>query len=114
MALDAFIRAFLQGLSKEYGMIDQLELSDAMWAGIRQLAEHKYRTWEWCFGRTPPFAVMENCAYGDNDYPLCVTVKKGRIHHLESDDPRVNREIAPLLGRQWIGARYHPGGMSPS
>ena len=108
MDLDCFTSALLEGISEGYGTMEKETLSDAMWAEIHLLAETKYRCWEWIYGHTPPFSVMEN---GGNGAPLRVRVKKGRIHHIEGDDKMVNQAIVPKLSRLWIGKRYQPNGI---
>lgn len=108
MVLEPFLEKLLDGILTEFPMAEPYTLSEAEWEKIYQLADEKYRSWEWTFGRTPPFSFMENYPEGNLTYPLRVWVKKGHIDRLESEEKEVNPEIVPTLSHQLIGQRYHP------
>ncbi len=71
-------------------------LTSSEWSEVEALAETKYRSWDWNFGRTPPFVVRRALAIAGAGVALEVAVRDGRIE-------RVGIEaLAELLE----GARY--------
>lgn len=41
------------------GEIPQYRLSEAEWEAVRRLAEERYRSWDWNYGRSPAFNVQK-------------------------------------------------------
>ena len=108
MAQESFLEKLLDGILAQFPMAEPYALSEAEWDKIYQLADEKYRSWEWTFGHTPPFSFMEHYPEGDLTLPLRVWVKKGYIDRLESEESIVLKEVVPTLSDQLIGQRYHP------
>ncbi|HRO39185.1 MAG TPA: lipoate--protein ligase [Flavobacteriales bacterium] len=48
-------------------------------AQVRQLADTKYRTWEWNYAESPPFAMERTGTINGKEVQLRVCVEKGRI-----------------------------------
>jgi lipoate-protein ligase A len=49
------------------------------WDEIRNLAETKYRTWEWNLGESPAFSLERQAQIGNKDLALQLEVEKGKI-----------------------------------
>ena len=48
-------------------------------AQVQALADGKYRTWEWNFGRSPQYNVTNKRRYEAGSIQPCVTVEGGKI-----------------------------------
>ena len=101
--LDHFKKRLLALLIKEIGEVQKLSLDDRHWKRIYRIAAQKYRSWDWTFGRTPDFSVMEN---GHGQYRLRIDVHRGKIAaivDLNSDNGN-GKWREP--GKQLTGTRY--------
>lgn len=55
----ADFRAYLlETIFAPFGGVREFPLTDAHWEGVHALAESKYRTWEWNYGRSPKFNIQ--------------------------------------------------------
>jgi lipoate-protein ligase A len=108
MTQEPFLEKLLEGILTDFPMTDPYTISKAKWEKIYQLADEKYRSWEWTFGHTPPFSFMANYPDGGLNYPLRVWVKKGLIDRMESETQKIHQEVVTALSDQLIGERYDP------
>ncbi|MCL6632803.1 MAG: lipoate--protein ligase [Alicyclobacillus herbarius] len=82
-------------------------LTDADWRAVEDLANRRYRNWDWVYGQSPPFNV-QNSAYfpGVGLIDVRLHVVAGRIEHCRIfGDFFGERDIAELEQRL-IGVRY--------
>ncbi len=85
-----------------------LPLSADQWGDIEKLAEERYDTWEWNYGRSPRFNVQKTVALGRVTFNARLWVDKGLIEEVTLyGNFEAKREIKELLDRL-IGVRYEP------
>jgi len=81
-------------------------LSDGDVAAARRLAEAKYRTWEWVYGRSPAFRVRKSVAFAGRRFLVDLTVEKGIITKCHTLTAGTTAEAAATLSRRLTGRRF--------
>lgn len=85
MTMDAFKRFLLESI---FGAADgagangipRYPLSEADWQAVRQLADERYRSWDWNYGRSPAFNVRQTKRIeGAGTYDVRLNVEGGVI-----------------------------------
>lgn len=91
---------FLQLLGKEG---ERLVLTEEELKEVEELAEEKYRSWDWTFGKSPAFNFHRESKY--KDYPLTIDyrVQKGIVESFAMNSPLLDGKKARDL---FQGKRY--------
>lgn len=55
------------------------ELTEADWAAVHQLAEERYRNWDWNYGRSPAFNLQKTKRLSSGTFDVRLDVAEGRI-----------------------------------
>ncbi|UXR78910.1 MULTISPECIES: lipoate--protein ligase [unclassified Staphylococcus] len=61
--------------------VETYPLSDEDWKNIEQLANEKYRTWDWNYGKNPKYNFEREHKFEKGFVQIKLDVKKGRIEH---------------------------------
>jgi lipoate-protein ligase A len=69
-------------IADEFGGLDTYRLSEDVWDRIDHLYGIKYATWEWTYGKSPPFEVHKKSRIQRGCLESWITVKKGCIRHI--------------------------------
>ncbi len=93
---DRLIREFSGGEPTVEG------LSDGDWKEVTELAERKYASWEWNFGRTPRFVLRHTLPNGCS---FELTVRDGVIEEVEIETEREPEPWVPAM-KSLRGKRY--------
>jgi lipoate-protein ligase A len=104
MDLETF-RVRLARLLLEDDRPDVVRLDDDALDAIRRLADDRFRTWNWTYGRAPRFTVRRSLDLGDDRAELVFEVRDGRIDTVRipaGDDRRRLAHVAAHL----TGVRY--------
>lgn len=88
---------------------DRLELTAAQEAEVRRLAEEKYRSWEWTWGRTPAFTCKRSGTFAGKPIFIAYQAKKGIVSDARIESPAINGLLAASLLN---GARLDPEGFA--
>ncbi|MBD2868882.1 lipoate--protein ligase [Paenibacillus arenilitoris] len=59
MTIEQFRQSLLQSIFEEADDIPFYELDERDWAAVRKLADERYRSWEWNYGRSPAFNMQQ-------------------------------------------------------
>jgi len=79
MTMDEFKRYLLESIF-EGKPIPRYELSEDDWAAVRRLADERYRSWDWNYGRSPAFNVRNvGRIEGAGTYDVRLFVENGVI-----------------------------------
>ena len=105
MDIFAFRKALLHAI---FGTteIPQYELTTTDWKKIEQIAEERYKMWEWNYGRSPNFNIQKSNQYPIGKVEVLIDVQKGIMQAVkifgsfEGDLP-----ISDLESRL-VGCRY--------
>lgn len=79
MDMEGFKRHLLEAIFAPYGDVQSLDLTDTDWAGAERLAEEKYRTWDWNYGRSPDFNIRREHRFPIGLIDTRIQVEKGII-----------------------------------
>jgi len=93
---------FIRRLAHAFGGKTTLRLAPSDWAEIHALAQKKYRSWDWNYGRSPEFTVVCPVKNGK----VHIHVAKGIVQSLRDDDSQLSPALIADLRDQWIGCRF--------
>lgn len=98
-------------LERLFGTADRarlplLELDDADWAAVRELAERKYGTWEWNFGQNPASNVQRARRFPAGEVDVRLDVQQGRIAGIRFFGDFQGREELAGLEARLLGLPY--------
>ena len=106
MGIGAFRAELVDGLSGVFGELIEYRLTDQDWEAVDLLAQKKYKSWDWTYGRSPEFVVKHKVKHDAGDVDAHFTVRNGIIKEIELADPN-EISSSDLEGiRESIGRRY--------
>lgn len=83
-------------------------LSDAEREEVRELADTKYRTWEWNYGRSPKFNVRRVRRFPIGELDARIDVRDGRIAAIRIFGDYLGTGDVGELEARLVGTRYAP------
>jgi len=95
--IDQFIKRLIAWLtvfypeSKSYKLLpDELEI-------INQLAETKYKTWQWNFGYSPAYTFLVNIPVNNGLLAVSIKVENGKFVQIAPGEETMNNHLTQLL-----------------
>jgi lipoate-protein ligase A len=79
MSIAEFQQTLLTGMYEEDEPFEHYRLSEAEWAGVRQLQQNKYDTWDWNYGQSPKFNIQRSKRFAIGEIDLRIFVEDGCI-----------------------------------
>jgi lipoate-protein ligase A len=76
------------------------------WEAVDYLAQKKYNSWDWTYGRTPEFGVHHRIKLDSGDVNAHLVVNNGVIKAVELVDPLPESVSAHELTNKLIGVRF--------
>lgn len=107
MTVEEFSRRLLDHMVP--ALSDRLTLTEAQESEVRRLAEEKYRSWEWTWGRTPSFTYTRTDTLAGLPISIAYQAKKGLVSGAQIHSPIIN---GPLAASLLDGARLDPEGFA--
>lgn len=106
MTIEQFKRFVLDSIFGG-GEIQEFKLSEADWAAVRELADSRYRSWDWNYGLSPAFNVQQiRRLEGAGTFDVRLNVEKGEIREAAIYGDFFGRgEVSEVTGKL-IGVRY--------
>lgn len=80
MTVDIFKKHLLSALAAPD--LKVMTLTESSLQAIQELADHKYKTWEWTYGHTPAFTHKRTVKLENQQIELCYESKNGIINHI--------------------------------
>jgi len=107
MTVEQFREKLLVSLFEGEKEIPRYELSEEDWANVRKLAEERYRSWEWNYGRSPAFNVRQTKRIeGAGTFDVRLQVEDGVIAGAAIYGDFFGRGDSAELAAKFIGTRY--------
>ena len=106
MGMDAFRAKLVDGISDVFGELIEYRLTDQDWEAVDLLAQRKYNSWDWTYGRSPEFVVQHKFRLDTGDVDAHLIVKNGIIAKIELADQSEILSSAHETIRESIGKRY--------
>ena len=83
MTIQEFKDTITQNIFKEYESLPLYILSESEWNEVNKLAESKYNSWEWNFGRSPEFNIQKVNRFEFGQIDVRIFVKDGEIQNIK-------------------------------
>ena len=106
--LKTFLTELKAGLSDSFGDLAEVQLSSADWDAVHQLAEEKYRSWGWTYGRSPEFTARHKLQFDAVEVEAHLYVKHARIESIKFPGPPLDFKMTDSKLASLIGKRYDP------
>ncbi len=82
MSVEAFRSRIIEGVF-EGGDAREYVLTDTDWQAIKQLAQDRYRNWDWNYGRSPAFDIRRETRYPGGEIEVYLDVAQGVIKDIK-------------------------------
>lgn len=92
--------------TRERGAIPAIEMTEADWQSVRELASQKYGTWDWNFGQDPPSNVQRSQRFPAGEIDARIDVREGRIAGIRLFGDFMGRRDVGELESRLIGIPY--------
>lgn len=79
IGLDDFRQMLLHTIGEKNGGFREMTVSDRHWQDISRLADEKYRSWQWNFGKAPAFRIRRSAQTPVGYLEAAIAVEGGRI-----------------------------------
>ena len=76
---------------------DHLELTEAQRREVCRLAEEKYRSWAWTWGKTPAFSYQRSGIFQGDPIAISYQSKKGILSEVKISSPLLDGDLAASL-----------------
>ena len=86
MDMDAFRVEMADGISTAFGDLIEYRLTDDDWEAVDLVAQKKYNSWDWTYGRSPEFVVQHKVGLDAGDVDVQLVVKNGVIRSVALAD----------------------------
>jgi lipoate-protein ligase A len=106
MDMDAFRAAVQKGIISVFGEMKEYRLTAGDWETVDRLANIKYKSWDWTFGRAPIFSVKHRIRLVSGYVDACFRVKNGIIRNVEPSDASAQSSSTIRIIERFIGKRY--------
>lgn len=104
----AFRQRLLTSLFDGAKQIPEYVLQEADWQKIRDIAEQRYFTWEWNYGRSPDFNVQKVQRFGFGEVDARINVSRGEIRSIRFFGDFQSTDDVAELETLLAGVRYDP------
>ena len=106
MGIDAFRAKLVDGISDVFGELIEYRLTDQDWEAVDLLAQRKYNSWDWTYGRSPEFVVQHKISLDSGDVNAHLVVNNGIIQAVELADRLAESSSPNELINDLIGERF--------
>jgi lipoate-protein ligase A len=83
LTTEEFRQTLLDNIFEGYSEIPRLILSDEDWQKVTELADKKYRTWEWNYGLSPKFNLQKTKRFPIGEIDIRLQVENGLIESVK-------------------------------
>ncbi|WP_239618580.1 lipoate--protein ligase [Cohnella mopanensis] len=107
MTIEQFKQSLLTSLFEGQQNVPNYDLSEQDWVNVRKLADERYRSWEWNYGRSPAFNVRQTKRIeGAGTFDVRLLVEDGIIASATIYGDFFGRGDIGELADKFVGARY--------
>jgi lipoate-protein ligase A len=108
IGMDTFEAEMVRGISQAFGKMIEYRLTAEDQEAVHRLANEKYKSWDWNYGRSPEFSVRHQIKLDAGTVDAQLIVKNGIIKDIEWLDQMTESSLARTAINKCIGERYEP------
>ncbi|MCL6599675.1 MAG: lipoate--protein ligase [Alicyclobacillus macrosporangiidus] len=109
MDIREFKQVLLERIFDGLPEIPEYRLTEADWQAVRDLAERRYRSWDWVYGQSPPFNVRRTRYIpGVGLLDVRLYVERGRIEQCRMYGDFFGERDVSEIEQRLLGCRYDP------
>jgi lipoate-protein ligase A len=108
MDIETFKQHILHTYFEGEAEIQRYPLSEADWVAVRKLAEERYRSWDWTYGRSPDFNVEKRQRFTGGEIDARLDVKKGVIQCIKFYGDFFSELDPADVEKKLVGMQYSP------
>jgi lipoate-protein ligase A len=113
MTIEQFRQSLLEALFEGENEIPYYELTEQDWSEVRKLADERYRSWDWNYGRSPAFNVRQTRRIeGAGTFDVRLQVEEGLITGATIYGDFFGRGDSSELAAKFVGVRYETQALS--
>ncbi|MGO4537966.1 lipoate--protein ligase [Paenibacillus sp. 2TAB19] len=107
MTIDQFRQHILASIFEDQSEIPFYDLTEQDWANVQKLADERYRSWEWNYGRSPAFNMRQvKRIEGAGTFDVRLQVEEGVIVDAAIFGDFFGRGDSGEVAQRLIGTRY--------
>ena len=104
--MEAFLASLSAEISDAFGQLQAYRVTTGDWDAVYRLAEEKYRSWDWTFGRTPEFSAIHRFKFDAADVDAHILVRRGIIEDIqfaahEAESPDIRSFMNEVIGKHY-------------
>ncbi len=107
MSIEAFRSRIIEGVF-EGGDVREYVLTDDDWQAIQQLAQERYRNWDWNYGRSPAFDIRRETRYPGGEIEVYLDVVQGVIKDIKFYGDFFGQRSVDELEKALTNVQYTP------
>jgi lipoate-protein ligase A len=108
MSLDRFREKLLKHLFNGQDDIPRIALKKSEREQIYELAEGKYRRWDWTYGESPECTIKSSVKTAKGEVHCRLEISKGHIREVAFEGPGITIQEAAHLNVLIKGVRFYP------
>ena len=108
LSIEAFRSLLLENIFDGLPEAPQYHLSAEDWRAIHVLAEDRYRSWNWNYGRSPDFNVQKVQRFDSGEIEARIDVQQGSIQTIKFYGDYFAEAEPEELEQLLVGVRYEP------
>ncbi|MBO9598779.1 MAG: lipoate--protein ligase [Cohnella sp.] len=113
MTMAQFRQSLLESIFADEPEIPEYTLSEEQWAEVRALADERYRSWDWNYGRSPAFNVRQKKRVeGAGTYDVRLNVEGGIVKEAAIYGDFFGTGEASDVTAKLVGVRYDSAAIS--
>lgn len=106
MTVEAFRRFLLRHIFEGADPVPELSVLPEDWAAVRQLADERYRSWDWTYGNSPDFNVEKRQRFAAGEIDARLDIQQGVIRSVKFYGDFFSEVEPDVLAQRLVGLRY--------
>ena len=107
IGVETFRSNLLKELFASNTEVPQYHLTDADWKAVNALANERYRSWDWNYGRSPNFNIQKTNRFPFGEVEARIDVESGLIKSIKFYGDFFSETEPGKLEEQLVGLRYN-------
>ena len=113
MSIIQFREKIIQSIFRDAKKIPIYRLSEEHWGEVKKLANEKYRTWDWNFGRSPEFNIQKTNRFAFGQIDARMQVKDGVIKGIKFYGDFLGHGDTEEIEKNLTGKKYREDEVLP-